>query len=205
MYDLGDVLPDTDIEPGSNLLISGPPMAGKQDVAFEILAHGTQAGEGAIIVTTTDSARETLREYSALANTGDDAPIGVVDCVSQQQGAETEDTDRIRFASSPVDMTGIGIQLSELLEEFYQHRGIQQNRVLLHSISTLLMYSDLQTVFRFLHVFTGRITSADALGVYVIDPTTHDEQEMNTLKQLFDGVLTVTEDNGQRSITTSGL
>jgi len=28
---------------------------------------------------------------------------------------------------------------------------------MVHSLSTLLMYSDLQTVFRFLHVFTGRI------------------------------------------------
>jgi len=61
-------------------------------------------------------------------------------------------------------MTGIGIKLSEYLQEFYETRGVTQNRVLLHSVSTLLMYSDLQTVFRFLHVFTGRIQSADALG-----------------------------------------
>ncbi len=205
MYDLGDVRPGTELNPGTNLLISGPPMAGKDDVAFEILATGSRADEGVIIVSTKDSARETLSQYEQIVGDTDDLPIGIVDCVTQQQGADTEETTRVKFASSPVDMTGIGIRLSELLEEFYTQRGIQNNRVLLHSISTLLMYSDLKTVFRFLHVFTGRVTSADALGLYTIDPTTHDEQAMNTLKQLFDGVLRVETVDGERTISTTGL
>jgi len=61
------------------------------------------------------------------------------------------------------------------------------------------MYSDLQTVFRFLHVFTGRIQSVDGLGLYVIDSSAHDDQTMNTLKQLFDGVVRLDED-GEREI-----
>jgi len=69
------------------------------------------------------------------------------------------------------------------------------------------MYSDLQTVFRFLHVFTGRIQSADALGVYVIDSTAHDDQTMNTLKQLFDAVIELEEaaDGEEPTIRTAGL
>jgi hypothetical protein len=91
-------------------------------------------------------------------------------------------------------MTGIGIKFSEVLEEFYQTRGIDHNRVMLHSLSTLLMYSDLQTVFRFLHVFTGRVQSIDGFGLFSIDSTAHDDQTMNTLKQLFDGIITTHED-----------
>jgi hypothetical protein len=56
------------------------------------------------------------------------------------------------------------------------------------------MYSDLQTVFRFLHVFTGRVQSVDGLGLFSIDSTAHDDQAMNTLKQLFDGIIEVPED-----------
>jgi hypothetical protein len=63
-----------------------------------------------------------------------------------------------------------------------------------HSLSTLLMYSDLQTVFRFLHVFTGRVQSVDGLGLFAIDDSAHDEQTMNTLKQLFDGIVRTRED-----------
>jgi len=207
MYDIGDVLEDTVIAPGSNILISGPPMTGKQSLAYDILAQGTRNDEGAIIVTTKDNSKKTLSKYEDRINRSvDDVPVAVVDCVSRQQGmSNTEDTRHIKYASSPVDMTGIGINLSELLEDFYENQGIKRNRVLLHSISTLLMYSDLQTVFRFLHVFTGRISSADALGIYVIDPTTHDEQEVNTLKQLFDGMIEVDEQDGKKTVRSSGL
>ncbi|MEZ3143693.1 RAD55 family ATPase [Halobaculum sp. MBLA0143] len=192
MYEVGPL--ETQIEPGSNVLISGPSMTGKRDLALDILGEGTDDGEGAIFVTTKDGADRVLELYEQ-RTPYDGKPVAVVDCVTRQQGGNVRDDDRIKYASSPVDMTRIGIQLSEFLEAFYQERNIRQNRVALHSLSTLLMYSDLQTVFRFLHVFTGRIQSVDGLGLYVIDSTAHDDQTMNTLKQLFDGVVRTHEDD----------
>ncbi len=208
MYDLADVLPDATLEPGTNVLITGPPMTGKRDIALEILASGATRGDGTIIVTTKDSATKILSSFSDTVGESSDHDVGVVDCVTKQRGIGTVDDDpRIKYASSPVDMTGIGIKLSEFLQEFYEVRGHTENRILLDSVSTLLMYSNLQTVFRFLHVFTGRIQSAGALGVYVIDSTAHDEQSMNTLKQLFDAVIEVSagEDESDPVIRTAGI
>jgi hypothetical protein len=56
------------------------------------------------------------------------------------------------------------------------------------------MYSDVQTVFRFMHVFTSRIENADAMGVHVIESTAHDEETLNTLRQLFDHAVSVEVD-----------
>jgi KaiC/GvpD/RAD55 family RecA-like ATPase len=174
-------------------------MSGKRDLALDVLAEGTDGGEGSIFVTTKDGADRVLELYED-RTPYQGKPVAVVDCVTRQQGVgDVREDDRIKYASSPVDMTRIGIQLSEFLEAFYQERNIRQNRVALHSLSTLLMYSDLQTVFRFLHVFTGRIQSVDGLGLYVIDSSAHDDQTMNTLKQLFDGVVRLDED-GEREI-----
>ncbi|MFP8955762.1 RAD55 family ATPase [Natrialbaceae archaeon A-CW3] len=206
MYDLPGVHPDETIAPGTNVLIAGPPLTGKRNLALDVLASGADRGEGTIIVTTKDSADKVLRDFSdRTVVTKPD--VGVVDCVTKQRGIGTVDDDpRIKYASSPVDMTGIGIKLSEFLQDFYDGRALTENRILLHSVSTLLMYSNLQTVFRFLHVFTGRVQSADALGVYVIDSTAHDDQTMNTLKQLFDGVIEIDEtDDGEQQIRTAGL
>jgi KaiC/GvpD/RAD55 family RecA-like ATPase len=198
MYDLADVLPDAELDPGTNLLIAGPPLAGKRRIALDILANGTRQEQGAIVVTTKDSGDKILDEYEKRISEMEGAPVGVVDCVTKQRGvSNVDDSPQLKYASSPVDMTGIGIKLSEFLQEFYERRGLSQNRVLLHSVSTLLMYSDLQTVFRFLHVFTGRVQSANALGLYVIDSTAHDDQTLNTLKQLFDGVIEVDEDDAE--------
>ncbi|AEN05976.1 hypothetical protein [Halolamina sp.] len=192
MYDLHPRL-DAEVEPGTNILFTGPPLTGKRSLCLDLLAEGVKNGEGAIAVTTKDSADRVLKDFAA-RTPYDGKPFAVVDCVTKQQGvSEVRQDDRIKYASSPVDMTGIGIQLSEFLQAFYQQRNIKKNRVMLHSLSTLLMYSDLQTVFRFLHVFTGRIQSVDGLGLFCIDSTAHDAQTLNTLKQLFDGVVETDE------------
>ena len=206
MYDLGAAFSGVEVDAGTNLLIEGPPMSGKRQLGFQILADGVADGEGAIVVTTKDGADRVLEDFADIA--GVESPtVGVVDCVTKQQGmGSRRESDLVRYASSPNDLTGIGIELSELLRTLYEGRQVTQNRILLHSLSTLLMYSDLQTVFRFMHVFTGRVQSADALGVFVIDASAHDEQTVSTLKQLFDGIVTVREgDDGGFEARLQGL
>jgi KaiC/GvpD/RAD55 family RecA-like ATPase len=198
MYDLGTEFGNATVDPGTNILVAGPPLSGKRELAMRALEAGAHQGEGSIIVTTRDSSERVLTDYRSLLANPDEAPIGVVDCVTKHQGQSASDTDVVRYASSPVDMTGIGIKFSEFVEEFYRNRNSKHNRVMVDSLSTLLLYSDLQTVFRFMHVFTSRIENADAVGVHVIESTAHDEETMNTLIQLFDGVVRTDED---RSVT----
>ncbi len=82
---------------------------------------------------------------------------------------------------------------------------IKETRLCINSLSTILMYSNLQTVFRFLHVFTGRVKAANALGVYVIEDGMHDDKTIVTLKQLFDGMIEIREDDGDYQIRAIGL
>ncbi|MFC7236011.1 RAD55 family ATPase [Halosegnis marinus] len=193
MYDLGGPLDGSEVAPGTNLLLSGPPLSGKTAVGYELLEAGARRGEGALVVSNKHSAERVRAEHPDLFEY--DVPVGIVDCVTKHQGQGTiADTDLVQYASSPEDMTGIGIKFSELLEQFYSRQGVTRNRALFVSVSTLLMYSDLQTVFRFLHVFTSRIENADALGLFVIQSEAHDAQTMNTLSQLFDGVIETDEE-----------
>ena len=194
MYDLGHDFDDATLAPGTNVLVSGPPLSGKRRLAMEVLAEGSARGEGVIVVTTRDSASRVLNDYEALVSDPESVDIGIVDCVTKHQGRSVRDTDVVKYASSPEDMTGIGIKFSEFVEEFRSERGLEGVRVMVDSLSTLLMYSNVQTVFRFMHVFTSRVENADALGLHVIESTAHDEETMNTLKQLFDGVFEVDED-----------
>ncbi|WP_302081274.1 RAD55 family ATPase [Salinibaculum rarum] len=198
MYELGTELDGVSVDPGTNILVSGPPLTGKRRLAMDILAHGVTDGDGAVIVTTRDSSDRVISDFQSHIDDPSDADLGVVDCVTKHQGRSASDTDLVKYASSPVDMTGIGIKFSEFVEEFYTKRDVRKNRVLLDSLSALLMYSDVQTVFRFMHVLTSRIEDADALGVHIIESTAHDDEAMNTMKQLFDGIIEVDE---QRDLT----
>jgi KaiC/GvpD/RAD55 family RecA-like ATPase len=194
MYDLGEKLEDASVGPGTNLLVAGPPLTGKRRLAFELLAAGAAAGEGSLVVTTRDDADRVLEDYRSVLAEPERARVGVVDCVTQHHGRSASDTETVKYAASPTDMTGIGIKLSGFLDEFRDERGLDRNRVLLDSLSALLMYADLETVFRFMHAFTRRVADAEALGLYVIESTAHDDETMNTLEQLFDGVIEVDAD-----------
>ena len=194
MYELGSDFGDATVDPGTNILVAGPPLSGKRELAMNVLKQGSDREEGSIVVTTRDNAERVLDDFEALVGSPENVDVGIVDCVTKHQGRSVSDTDLVKYASSPVDMTGIGIKFSEFIEEFTAYRDIEHNRVMFDSISTLLLYSDLRTVFRFMHVFTSRVEKADAVGIHVIESTAHDEEAMNTLKQLFDGIVRTDED-----------
>jgi hypothetical protein len=67
------------------------------------------------------------------------------------------------------------------------------------------MYSNIQTVFRFMHVFTVRVKAAGALGIFVIESGMHDDHTIATLKQLCDGIIEIKEENNKNYIRTVGL
>lgn len=182
---------------GTNFLVVGPPQSGKEVIVHNATYAGLTEGEAAILVSTGLSGEDAWRWFQANGMDLEPAKgrVGIVDCVSQTIGLSVGDTERIKRVSSPVNLTGISVAITGFFEEFWMKRGIRKARLSIHSLSTMLMYSNLQTVFRFLHVFTGRIKSADALGFYVIEEGMHDAQTLTTLKQLADGIIEVKIEN----------
>lgn len=193
------------IRAGSNIMLLGPPMSGKETIINNIVFNGLKNGEAAVIVTTREPGENVLQwfEYNNL-----EIPlehIGIVDCVTKTLGVPTADTINIKRASSPVDLTGIGVKISQFLEDFWMKKNIRKTRLCINSLSTMLMYSNIQTVFRFLHVFTGRVKAAGAIGVYLVEDGMHDDQAIATLKQLFDGVIEVKQENDEHFIRVVGM
>lgn len=197
MYDVNDSLPMGELQGGSYLL-AGPAMSGKYELMLDFVAEGVDHGDGILFVTTNESVGPILDDIESRVGPLPDQ-LRVVDCVAERQGAEGEyPPSRVEYVSSPGDLTGIGIGVSEQLRRIDQ-ADVGRVRICFYSLSTLLMYAELETVFRFLHVLSGRVDSIGALGLFALDPTTHDESTVNTLKQLFDGVVEVRLDDGQQA------
>jgi KaiC/GvpD/RAD55 family RecA-like ATPase len=203
MYNPGDVLP-ADSLPSGSVLVSGPPMTGKYELLLRFIVEGGHRGDGGLFVTTNESARSIHADIEEMAGELS-ASLRMVDCVSEQQSIEGRlPENRVEYVNSPGDMTGVGIGVSEQLRRFAEEET-EHTRVVFDSLSTLLMYSDAETVFRFLHVLTGRIDSVDAAGLFTIDPTTHDHETVNTLKQLFDGAIEMRDAEAGREVRFVGL
>lgn len=204
-YELNEVLPSElleAVEPGTNLLVSGPAMSGKRELLLRILAAGAQHDEGAIVITARDPSEEVIEDYRS--NVPGEGYIRVLDAVSSRSGNAAE-TGAVRHVSSPGDLTGMGIEFSELARAA-QGDGVTRIRIGFDSLSPLLMYVDLQRLFRFLHVFTSQIQSRNWFGLFSIDPDSHDPQVVNTLSQLFDGIIEIRlTDDGDREARVRGL
>jgi hypothetical protein len=99
---------------------------------------------------------------------------------------------RITTVSSPGDLTGLGIEISEQLEAWADDGN--QTVVCFHTLTTLFQYVDLEPAFQFLHVLTSRVRIADARAHYHVDPAAHDERELNTMRTLFDAVVAPSDD-----------
>lgn len=194
------------IRKGSNLLLIGPSMSRKEYITNNIIHDKCSQNESAIMmVTTCEPAIQMIERFKELDPSLLLSRLGFVDCVSMKCGITEVENKNIKLVNGPEDLTAIGVKISQLLEDFYLKKRIKKIQLHINSLSTLLMYSNIQTIFRFLHVFTLRIKMANGLGIYVIDSEMHDEHIISTIKQLCDGLIEVKSENEKNYIRTVGI
>jgi hypothetical protein len=106
---------------------------------------------------------------------------------AQSGGSRVPTRSAVDSLSNPADLTGLGIKISEQLQEWND----DGNRTVAcyDSLTAALQYTDLQTLYKFLHVLTGRFETVDATAHFHLDPDAHDDATVNTLKSLFEAVV----------------
>lgn len=209
-YDLSTTL-DIDpaaaaIDPGTSILLSGPSMLGTDALALDILADGLGRGEGAIAVTTSSTCDDVRTDIESRLDDEVRGQLACIDCRSEG-GREERHLDSGQYlysVSEPSDFTGIGIGITNAFD-LLESKDVAKSRFALDSLSTLVTYADRQTVFKFCHVVSSRLDSAGSLGVFTIDSDVHDEQTLSVLKQVFDGMIELRENNGRREARLLGI
>jgi KaiC/GvpD/RAD55 family RecA-like ATPase len=195
-----------DLRKGSNILMIGPPMSQIEVILYNIMYHGAAVNENAVvIVTTQESGTQILDWLKENKTVFPLSGVGIIDCITKTIGGDDVENKNIKTAASPLDLTGIGVRIGQFFEDFLHKKDFKKIQLHINSLSTILMYSNITTVFRFIHVFTGRIKAAGALGIYVMESGMHDEQAIATLKQLFDGVIEIKTESDVNYIRIFGL
>jgi KaiC/GvpD/RAD55 family RecA-like ATPase len=193
------------IKRGANIMLIGPPMSGKKIISNYIMSYGAAKNENAVIeVNTYEPGYLILERFKENLNLTL-SKVGIVDCVTRMIGIDTYEDESIKIVSHPVDLTDIGIKISQYFENFFTKKNIRKIQLNINSLSTLLMYSNIKTVYRFLQVFTGRIKEAGGLGIYVIESGVHDMHVIAALSQLFDGMIEIKSENDKNFLRIVGL
>ena len=177
---------------GTSVLVSGDASQARERV-YDAVAEGLADGEAAVFISTNESPRRILdalgdridipAERFAIVDVSGDGDDGEIDGVS------------VRAVGSPGDLTGMSLAFAKQLQLLEERGAATEARVVIDSVSALVMYADLQTVFRFLHVFTSRLDSAGLFGIFTLQPGMHDEQETNTIRTLFDSQATIEQED----------
>lgn len=193
-----------EISPDSVVLISGPPMTGKYELMFQLVSR---FADGAILISTKNGATRLLDDFEEAVGSPPAGRVGIIDCVTGNQrspSAVPEDV-LVEYVSGPADLTTIGVKFTELSKAFQDEPDGGQVCVGLHSISQLVMHSDLDKVYKFLQVLTGQIRTSGWAGVAVVDKPAVGGEEASMLEHHFDELVQTREnDTGRREFRIRG-
>jgi len=198
---------DGGIPYSSNILLVGQPMSGKSTFGLQFIINGIKIGDAAIVISTNTLAEE-IKHYMQTSGFDphpyeEEGTLKFIDCYSSMIDADVENTSSIFRIPSIIDMTKILIVTTEILTQFWQKQ--KPIRIVYDSISALLMYTNVQTVTRFLHVYMGKLRQMQVAALFLVEEGMHDESTFATLQQLANGMIKLYNEENQRFIQCVSL
>ncbi|MEF8812690.1 MAG: hypothetical protein V5A55_02600 [Halovenus sp.] len=164
------------------ILLEEPPMGRGRDACTSLLVEGVTE-PNVLFVTYTRGVADCVEQLG-------DEPVddlGVI-TVGEAPGTAERDDIRIEPVTTPSDLTGLGIEIGEILAEWDDPVV-----VCLDSLTSMLQYVDFDTAYEFLHAITGQIHSAGARAHFHIDPGAHDETTLAGITSLLDARVAVSD------------
>lgn len=201
MTELDEVLGVPELDGGATVLVHGPPMIGKRERVVQGLAATAAAGDCVVVTTTDVDATEVFAELETYVDQRTLDRVGIVDCTG---GEQTDDDHRIAYASSPADLTGIGVGISELLADLHDTYEDPTIHAMLDSLSTVFLYSGSDRVLQFVHILGQRVSETGGVGI-LLAHSDGDDTTRGMLETLVDGVVEMRLRDDDLEARTSGF
>jgi len=161
------------------------PSTGETDrIDTDFLATDT---DNMLIVSTRTTAREVEQklEYYEV----DETRAVILDTISIERGYTRRKSDNVRYIAAPDDLDGI----VECIEEFLDsHEG--KLRVTVDSLNEMAYYADEERTREAADRILSLLDEHDAVGLFHLDREVHDADVVDGYRDLFDGVIDLSED-----------
>ncbi len=190
----------------SNVFVYGPPFTGKLVLLNLFIAEGLRKGIPAIFILTDKSPSE-IREGMMQVLPKIDVYekkglIKYVDAYSRSMGIDSEDPNCV-YIEKPTELDEIGMGVTNIQKTLGSEH--KYHKVVLHSVSTIMAYTDAMTTFRFLQTLTSRNKRAGAVSLYCMDYGMFSDAEVQTLKHLMNGILEFKVDDLKSYLRVEGI
>ena len=127
-------------------------------------------------------------QLAAIAESVQRVKVITIGC-SQSVPNAVRDSVNVVNINNPNDVTRLGILATKTLKRWQSLDG--KISVAIDPLDVLFRYKSVEGTFRFLHIFLGKMSGGGAVSSFFVNPSASDPQSVNTLKPLFDHILTV--------------
>ena len=189
--DLDLVLEGGFVNPG-NVLVIGPTGMEKAALAYHF-ASAAGANENSYIICGNSSAGDIIKKAATFGISLDKSNVYFIDCYSATLGRPMESTPKVMMVSGPGALNDISLMLNEAMKASAGKRM----RVVFDTLSTFVLYNPKESITKFLSVIEGRLRTAGATTMSLVDEGVHDKQLVSLLEQGMDEVYTITDAGGK--------
>ena len=178
-----------DPQPGDGVLVEcGSQDSRKGHACLDLLGVDDVEGRNVLLIRYRQIGSERLRRIAEDARDVHLISIGYRQSVPN----EIDDLVETTRISNPSELTRLGIVMTRVIGNW--DTDSVETVVCLDSLDILAGYKDERSVFRFLHVLLSKLQSSNAISHFHIDPSGSDTQGADTLKPLFDSIVTIDDD-----------
>lgn len=187
-----DKMLDGGFPENSSVLIDGTPGVGKSILCQQFINEGIKNNDKCIFITF-DVRPETICSSMERFGWNVKNKITFFDCFSYRVGTPS---------SSRYAITGLSDlnQISMIFEDIINDIGKGKKRIVVDSLSTLLLYSDAELAKKFLKDFIATAVSEKAVILLTIEEGIHDEKTVAILNYLVDGLIEMKFDMDKRFV-----
>lgn len=179
--------------PGTCILLITPPIVESRLFCLEYIHKGLLVNEPGMIITM-DYSPESLKiralQYGwVLARGEENKLLRWVDGYSLNAKKDVKSTDTIKRIGGSIALSDLTIGMSQIQREFHQINDYY--RFAFDSLSTLFIYNDPNTIYRFLRVIISKLRMSGGIGFFTLGERMHDPQIEMTLRYMMDGTIQI--------------
>ncbi|MEW6722123.1 MAG: ATPase domain-containing protein [Candidatus Micrarchaeota archaeon] len=190
--DLDIILEGGYFNPG-NIVIMGP--SGMEKAAFAYhFASAAGANENSYIICGSSAPADIINKAGTMGINLDKPNVSFIDCYSATLGnVAAKPAPRVRSVPGPGALNDVSLMLNEAIKESAGKRM----RVVFDTLSTFVLYNPQDSIRKFLSVIEGRLKTAGATAVYLVDEGVHDKQMLSLVEHGMDETYTIADRGGK--------
>lgn len=195
---------------GSSVLFVGPPYSGKEIGILAFLAEGLKRGIPAIIVTTSKSPNDLIKDLAPVMPTLLEVErLGLVRWIDatageSQKSIPAPERENCIKVDGPDDFPGIAGAIGKLSEDVRRGRYPYLKLGYL-SLSTSISHMDEMESTKFIQVITRNIKDLGSSAIFALEKGMHSEQQIESIQHLMDGALMIKLEKQKTFMSVLGI